>query len=409
MSNEIVMTDEMKLDLYRGELTPHSLAGVDLPGIYAQSRLRLENAKSYTDLQFAAVDLVDIKTVDADFMEGLMFPIRELRSLLAEAGTEVEAERKPSTTKADAIKSLFTAIEKGFKDLGIRCSALENKWETEKFERARLAEIKKNSELLKANERALLVQRFTNGINRALASQIVEDVAKARAAYYSKTADELAEFGQALNQWAPELTDADLTAFTAPEMISRAALQHKPEEVKEILDSVVSSIWPAVKAEYKVALEAEITTLVTFVPTQIDALRAGEGVTVAEVEQSTAAFAEAKSQELQDKELAAEATAEVDGMNAAFDIAANTSVYVGPSKGTRVKKKYQVDSHKGMAAIIQQWVAREMPLMSVTELEKRLSFMVTAANVRLNKDERIEASGLKIVDDISTVRRKTSA
>jgi hypothetical protein len=107
--------------------------------------------------------------------------------------------------------------------------------------------------------------------------------------------------------------------------------------------------------------------------------------------------------EVEERKDAIEQTAQIDQVNAAFDVASKATPATEIAKGTVVKQKYQAKSHKGHVAIIQWWVANCMNLMTLEELQTKLSFMRTAADKSLNEGKgRIEADGLEVVEDYST-------
>ena len=103
---------------------------------------------------------------------------------------------------------------------------------------------------------------------------------------------------------------------------------------------------------------------------------------------------------------AATATAEMDKLNNLYETTAAQPA-IALSKGTTVKKKYNPTTHQAMVAIISRWVAKDMGLLTMEELTKKLSFMITAANRALNIGETLVAEGLFIEEDM-TVRGKRS-
>jgi len=60
-----------------------------------------------------------------------------------------------------------------------------------------------------------------------------------------------------------------------------------------------------------------------------------------------------------------------------------------------------------MIAIIQYWVVNHMNMMTVEELTKKFSFMLTAANKDLGKGTTIE--GVPTVQDFSTRTTKAKS
>ena len=71
------------------------------------------------------------------------------------------------------------------------------------------------------------------------------------------------------------------------------------------------------------------------------------------------------------------------------------------TKGTTVKMKYDVQTHKQMLSIIQYWVVNCMNLLTIDDLKKKLSFTITACNEALNKDGEI-IEGVPTIEDVRT-------
>jgi hypothetical protein len=57
--------------------------------------------------------------------------------------------------------------------------------------------------------------------------------------------------------------------------------------------------------------------------------------------------------------------------------------------------------------MLQSFVKHDLATMTLEEVQKKLGFVRTACEGRLNRGETIEAEGLKVEDDYSTRTRKT--
>ena len=152
-------------------------------------------------------------------------------------------------------------------------------------------------------------------------------------------------------------------------------------------------------------ITAERDRLIALVPARIEELKRS----ASDAEAAKAAAERiAKEKEERDAELAkaaagriqaVESEANANKMANAFEHAA-IAPSVQVSSGTVQKKKYAPATPKEFIPIIQWWVANTMPFLTIDELNKKLSFMLTAANKALNEGTKIE--GVKTVDDFST-------
>ena len=129
MSTELIKIDDEQF----GKL-------IEMPELYKKNLAIIEKAKPYIQLQFECYDKV-IATTDV-LDNGWIKPIQDLRALCATRKKEFEAERKPHTQKMDAIKSLFTALEKVFADGEEGCKKRESEFERKKVEYNAAREVK---------------------------------------------------------------------------------------------------------------------------------------------------------------------------------------------------------------------------------------------------------------------------
>lgn len=393
MSNELIKSDEFSV----------------LPAIHINSRERIEKAKAYTTLQLSAVLLVNLQEVDAVFMEGLLVPVINLRALLVEAKGEIEAARKPFTQRMDAVKKLFTAIEAEFEEQIQKVATVQNKWELEKLNRQRISDQKAEQDLAKKQAKINGELRMRNDINQAFAQLLVTDMQRMTEKYYSKTSAELAEFGQAIKAWNPALYIEDYVTMSK---VHCNILHHSLEECTEILKTIAEELYPGLADEYTTKMSEKRDYLVDLIPSRIIELTEGDPVEAAQ------RIADEKAETLSTVMAVVGEKLELNTMNADTEkLSAHFEVMPsGPvlekAKGAVVKQKYVATSHKAIAAILQSWVKNSMPKLTIPEIEKKLSFMFTAANDRLNdkkNPERLEAEGLNVIDDVSTRNAKAKA
>jgi hypothetical protein len=377
---------------------------IHLPTLYAGNLLTVEGAKKYTAGILEPVKSVDIQKVEALEMESLMEPVAELRMFLAEAKKEVEDGRKPHTQKMDAIKSLFTAVEKDFDKLDHEAQTHQIAWETEKRRRAKVAADAAALSIAKEQEAATIRLHITNAINRNFSTALINEITEMSATYYNKSSDDLPAYGEALKGWEPAL-DADTYNHSIAVLSSpiHSAL-HDGEERMKIFLSVTGDLYSTLSTEWAARVTAERDRLVDMIPSRLTEIAAGntaaaearQAVDLANVQAAVASDTAAKTEAVELK-----ATTAV--LEAAFSHSAATPALT-KTKGARTKQKYVLTLPAAFVPIIQSWVKNDMALLSVEELTKKLSFMITAANERLNKGTTLTADGLSVVEDIKVSR-----
>lgn len=373
---------------------------IDLPSVYKTLKDRLSAAQAYGSLQLKGIALVDMKTADTFFVEGFMTPIRGYRQNLTTALDEVEAIRKPHTQKMDAIKSLLMEPGKGFEALIEEAKSWETKWELEKLDRARTETQAKEKKINKAVEYADLRSRCISAINEIFAGEVLDDSSRMFQAAESKTLGQLPGYRTALGAWSPEYaTDASVLAAG----FNIAGKYHTSEEIAELKALVAKEAIPNLKAEYAEKMnQAKQTTL------KYMSDRAAAGADATKVDFAALAASDVADRvhaELSHKDEVANIEAQAETIAAQYSEPA--SPMLTKAKNVAIRKAYRLQSHQAFAEVMKQWVAREMGLYTIEELTKKLSFMITSANKRLNEGETLEAPGLIIFDDVNPkVQRK---
>lgn len=386
---------------------------VILPDLYKASKDRVEKAKAYSATILLPVEGLDLLKVDAQEMETLMVPVRDLRTLLAEAEEEIKGERMPHTKKMDAIKSLFTGLEKDFADMTDKVKKIDTAWEGEKLRRASVATAANEKAIRKTQEavsmRVYVRQSMTNNFTR----EIMAEILGMNKAYEGKTADLLPAYGEALQPWVPEL-EADtwtrICALTLPVYPC-----HTEEEKQAIRQEVVNEMWPQMAADWENKVTEDKERLIDLIPSRITELN--EAATSAEAQaameqrlaDSQAEITSTLTAEGENKAQAQELAGDTAKLDASFEVASQAVPVVAMSSGTSVKKKYKVNTHSAMVALLQSFVANDLPFMTIEEMNTKFSFVRTANDKRLNKGEVVQAKGLEVVDDITTRRASRTA
>ena len=380
---------------------------INMPALYAQGLASLHNAKAAVDPLIKTIEAHDMTKVDALVMEALIQPIRDIRPLLVDTKKCMNEDRAPHTRKMDAMKSLFTGLENDIDALHAKAAAKENAWELEKLSRQKIATKLAADKIQKETEAIQIRANVTNIINKKFADALIVEITGMTTAYYSKTADTLADYGEALVGWTPEM-DADTYGLITTNILLSGTLHPMPEKMA-IYEDVKNSLLPGLQSEWIEKVSAERDRLYVLIPSRVTELAT---ITAEASNESAAKAVEAVAAtitaEASNKEEAVALQADTEQLDSSFTHSAAAMPSVGLSKGSKVRQKYIPESHKSFTAIIQSWVKNDMGKLTIEELTKKLSFMITAANEQLNKGVKLEAEGLSVVDDISTRVKRTA-
>jgi hypothetical protein len=351
---------------------------------------------------------IDLTTVDALVMEQNDQKLNDLQVKLKESYTIMNDRRKPYTQRMDEIKSMFTAEEKKIIDIGSEVKAIRDNWNKEKARRTQILEDEKKRKAEKAQAlidcKASIVKHF----NDVSADTIVKLIYRMYDKFHSFDIPGLKAYEPQLKNWKPDLDIETWNAWCGSFKIDTVSPLLTSEEFNQVFIEVGESEGPKLKSLYTNRLIEERDKLLETFPSRIrelekistdaDAAKISEQRLQKEREDMAAKL----EQEKMDREQAIQTEAEAESLNTSFEIASEATPVVGMSKGTVVKKKYQAKNHKAHVAIVQWWVQNCMSKMTLDELQKKLSFMRTAADKALNEGTTIEADGLEVVEDYST-------
>lgn len=385
------------------------LAGqlAQLPDVLTANASLADRAVATVRGQIEPLKSLDLMNLDIESIEASDATLNSLQGRLKDAYTMMNDRRKPYTQRMDEVKAMFTSEEKKVVEIGNEVKAIRDGIAREKARRIQVAEQEKAAKLEKQQAQIEARSLVVRMLNDRMADIIVKTIYKMHDAFNAKPATELDAYGATLGKWTPTLTTATWQEVCAG--IGNPKPQHIiSEQFAKVFAEVTESEGPALEKLYVTRLTKERDDLVESIPSRKMELEriAGDAEAAKQAAERLAAEREAlKAQAEQDKAdraAAIESAAQVDQVNAAFDIASEATPVVGMSKGTVVKRKYVVGSHKAWAAIMQQWVAKEMAGYTLDELNKKLSFMLTAANKRLNDGEELKADGLRTEEDYST-------
>lgn len=379
----------------------------NLPDTLVQNSSLADRAvKSVTDA-IAPLRAIDMTTVDAATMEGHDAVLVDLQTRLKDAYTMMNNDRKPFTQLFDDIKSRFTAEEKKVVSIGEEVKSLRDGWQKEKARRNKIAQEAAEAKL-KASQSLIEARAyFAKHIVDKFGAAAVDAIRRMHAKFYSLTAAELDTYASQLKGWSGAL-DSDTWNTFLIGMINPKPQLLTGEQMQSLLNEVVAEQKPKLASEWQERMTQERDSLVELVSSRKMELEriANDVVAAKEAEDRIAAEQkereEAAIREAKERESAMSTAAEVEKVNSAFDTAAEGSNVVSIAKGTVVKKKYAPKTHAAWLALVQSWVTNDMAKMTPEELGKKLSFMKTACEVRLNAGETITAAGLETEEDFST-------
>lgn len=369
-----------------------------LPEVLTQNELSRSNAIAVVRPVIDKLKSIDLTTVDAQEMENNDAVLNDYQARLSVTVETMEGRRKPYTKMFDEVKKCFTSKEIEVNAILYEVKDLRNKWNAEKDRRNRAVEEEKDRQLARLQE---VVD---------IKAQVKETLYER---FYARLSKEILTMNEIFNSFAVislkgfegfELSPFNFDYFTTGFPII-AGKHLNALECAPIAGSVFDEHKETLCKEWTEKLQAENARLIELVPSRINELQSGKDDSAKRLEEKK----ESLSADLYNVISGIESEADTEKLNASFDVAANATPVVALSKGTTKKQKYNPTTHKAYAAIIQYWVSKQMSLMTVEELSKKLSFMVTAANKALNEGTRLEADGLNVEDDYSTRTSKKTA
>lgn len=366
---------------------------IDLPKIYDEARTSAMNARIATDkfmLPFTGIP--DLKTAKVEDVEAILKPIRVLRAKLATTKEKLTNSRMPSTNKMRAIATAIIAEENGVEEDFQRTKKAEDDWQLEILRRSIAAKAAAATKLTAATATIKRKEEIARVINSTFGKDLTERIVAMHKKFYDFTdVGELTAWINQMKKWSPVYDGKEVQRDAVGAL----------DEILEVRATLIAGF----KTEYTDRCTKERDTLSDLFAGRVLQLNSGAPtekiVDVDEFASSVMSTVNAMNEDVADN-------AAKESMNASFDSAAEPSVISGGGVGKRVKKKYKADSIEALQAIMQSWATFNMKLLSLEELNKKLSFMRTAADVRLNEGSPIlEAKGLSVVDDISTRTTKT--
>lgn len=344
--------------------------------------------------QLNAVQLTSLEVLAGDKLEQ---EVNDLRSKVAESEKYSRERRMYYTKQFDVIKSAFTTMEKDILTAGTHLKRFCDAWNAEKARRQ--AEQDRQNELKIAHDNALA--DFSAHVSKEIYLRhnlsLKESLDKMSNTFYAKRINDIEAYGQTLREWTPQAP-----AIMYSYMPSNRLTQ---EEENKLRAQAEAMLFPELAKQWCEKMTAERDRLVELIPSRIlelqriqnDATEAAKEAARIEEERKQREADLAK--EAAEQQAAAELTASTDKLNNML-VQAALAPAAQLSKGASRKFKYDPASHKEFVPIINYWATKCMALLTIDEVKKKLSFMITAANKELAKGTRIE--GVTTVEDFST-------
>lgn len=378
-------------------LAPAHIDFALLPDVLRQNQELTQRAVTSMDatLQSLPNNLKELNILTGDKIESELNDLRQRGIQAAKLNTE---RRMIYTKQFDEIKSLCTGYEKEIIFRVDRLKKWSDVWNTEKSIRIKEEEKKKQLSIDIENAKIDLKRRIQESFHLEYLKMRDDYITRMNRAFNNCTLDTIDTYVHDLKNFITPPIENMNPGFSPSALLTDS-------EMNEIYASVKMPYLPRLSGSFIEAVEAEKSRLIELAPSRkaelvriqndaAEAKKAYERIANEEVERKAKA-----EQEEAERKATLEQEANVEKLNAALESAAAAPA-VELSKGTQVKMKYSPTSHKEMIAVIQWWVANCMNLLTVDELSKKFSFMLTAANKELNKGTAI--NGVATVEDIST-------
>jgi hypothetical protein len=362
---------------------------IQLPTLYKESEASVVKAEAVADQHYEKykAKMVDLQTVPFEEMEAILTPMRTIRVKLTQTEKKLFDGRSPHTRKMDQIAGMFIGLEKRIKLKADLYATAENMWQTEIARRNKKAADDLAAAQKKTQDKINKVAEITKAINAAFVDLLVTKITAMTTKFYDPSTD-LPKYCAVISKFAYTFDHSLVKNWNLTgeaDHIAQALL-----DTKEYMST-----------EYPRRMKEEAAKLVEKLPGRLAEIAKGEnseGAALKEVVSSASSLIEQMNEEV-------DTTKTVSSLNAAFVPSSSATPVMQSSgaKGKTTKKKYVAETHAALQVIAQSWFTHNFKLLSIEEVNKKLSFMRTAADERLNAGEpRLESPGLTVIDDIRT-------
>jgi len=389
------------------QFQPQEIELSQLPSVLQQNQALAERAVSAITQKLNQISQLDIQQLPAEQGEIIDNELATLAIRGADS-VKVNMERRMVYTKRmDEIKSLFTASEKNIQACVDSIKSWRDNWNKEKARRIAEQQRQLQEDLAKKNAVVEYTQAVVNTIGQHHTAQLKNVFHALSQAFYRQNLNTIAEYEQTLRNYVPVWQPFDYNITPHPLLDG--------EQMLKIRSECETESYSKCKKVFEEKVIEERNRLVELLPSRVMELQriATDDNAAREAQERQQREQQEQQQKLEQEhqqQIAANnQNAETEKMGNIFEQASSVEPAVQLSKGTVQKKKYNPTTHKAFVSIIQWWVTNQMHTATLEDLNKKFSFMVTAANKALNEGQKIEAEGLLVEDDFSTrTTRSTS-
>lgn len=344
------------------------------------------------------IDLTLLTIAEGDSIES---EINDLRKRGADAIKMCKDRRMIFTRQFDLMKKAFTEQETSIENALIPYKSFADSWNAEKYKRQQAEQQESNKRIAEKNVKIEYKQYVQEQLTAKCYALIGEYSKRMNDKFYSCTLGNIDTYKAELEGYIPkQLKGIDLLI----------ELQNHPllteEQMNNIQLSTLENSTTELSQIYTSKLIAECNRIIELVPGRKEELVriANDESEAKRVAERIAKEEEERKAQIEKDKSEAEAKAKDEANASKMDVAfenASISQETTLTKGTTVKMKYDVQTHKQMLSIIQYWVVNCMNLLTIDDLKKKLSFTITACNEALNKDGEI-IEGVPTIEDVRT-------
>lgn len=344
------------------------------------------------------IDLTLLTIAEGDSIES---EINDLRKRGADAIKMCKDRRMIFTRQFDLMKKAFTEQETSIENALIPYKSFADSWNAEKYKRQQAEQQGSNKRIAEENAKIEYKQYVQEQLTAKCYALIGEYSKRMNDKFYSCTLGNIDTYKAELEGYIPkQLKGIDLLIV----------LQNHPllteEQMNNIQLSTLENSTTELSQIYTSKLIAECNRIIELVPGRKEELVriANDESEAKRVAERIAKEEEERKAQIEKDKSEAEAKAKDEANASKMDVAfenASISQETTLTKGTTVKMKYDVQTHKQMLSIIQYWVVNCMNLLTIDDLKKKLSFTITACNEALNKDGEI-IEGVPTIEDVRT-------
>ena len=344
---------------------------------------------------------IDLSLLTVAEGDGIEKEINDLRKRGSDAIKICKDRRMVFTRQFDLMKKAFTEQETSIENALIPYKSFADNWNAEKYKRQQAEQQESNKKIAEENAKIEYKQYLQEQLTAKCYSLIEEYSKRMNDKFYSCTLGNIDTYKAELEGYLPkQLKGQDLLV----ELQKHPLLME--EQINEIQLATMNEATKELSQIFTTKLIAECNRIIEMVPGRKEELvRISNDENEAKrVAERIAKEEEERKAQIEKEKAEAEAKAKEEANASKMDVAfenASISQETTLTKGTSVKMKYDVQTHKQMLNIIQYWVVNYMNLLTIEDLKKKLSFTITACNEALNKDGEV-IEGVPTVEDIRT-------